>query len=222
MAPQRIRGQPQHQLPQQERTFWQGQPDHRQQRTTERQRIREPRIGLHWRQLRQMGRSNEVWHEQEQIGARCHRSVVGHVGGNAIGRSLRRAGPRTRSGTRAESRQSRAQGRQKGGEGRQKGSRCDRPRRTRTRHSRVRARWIAPSGSAEAPAAAARTSQSASGARHAPARPSETPRASVPAPLIRRLPAVPLYYRRYFAGEDLIVIDTRTHRIAAVILDVWR
>lgn len=44
----------------------------------------------------------------------------------------------------------------------------------------------------------------------------------VPAPLVTRLPAVPPYYQRYFAGDDLIVIDTRTHRIAVIILDVWR
>jgi hypothetical protein len=45
---------------------------------------------------------------------------------------------------------------------------------------------------------------------------------AVPAPLIVRLPPVPSYYQRYFAGEDLIVIDTRTHRIAAIVPDVWR
>lgn len=44
----------------------------------------------------------------------------------------------------------------------------------------------------------------------------------VPAPLVTRLPAVPPYYQRYFAGDDLIVVDTRTHRIAAIIRDVWR
>jgi hypothetical protein len=44
----------------------------------------------------------------------------------------------------------------------------------------------------------------------------------VPAYLVTRLPPVPPYYRRYFAGDDLIVIDTRTHRIAVIILDVWR
>lgn len=44
----------------------------------------------------------------------------------------------------------------------------------------------------------------------------------VPAPLLMRLPAVPPYYQRYFAGDDLIVIDTRTNRIAVIILDVWR
>ena len=45
---------------------------------------------------------------------------------------------------------------------------------------------------------------------------------AVPAPLIARLPPVPPYYHRYFAGEDLIVVDTRTHRIAYLVPDVWR
>jgi hypothetical protein len=44
----------------------------------------------------------------------------------------------------------------------------------------------------------------------------------VPAPLAVRLPAVPSHYRRYFAGDDLIVVDSRTNRVVAVILDVWR
>ena len=44
----------------------------------------------------------------------------------------------------------------------------------------------------------------------------------VPAPLVTRLPAVPPYYQRYFAGDDLLVIDTRTHRIVVIIRDVWR
>jgi hypothetical protein len=44
----------------------------------------------------------------------------------------------------------------------------------------------------------------------------------VPASLGRRLPPVPPYYRRYFAGDDLLVIDTRTNLIAAIIRDVWR
>ncbi len=45
---------------------------------------------------------------------------------------------------------------------------------------------------------------------------------AVPAPLIARLPAVPPYYQRYFAGDDLIVVDTRTNRIAAIVRDVFR
>ena len=43
----------------------------------------------------------------------------------------------------------------------------------------------------------------------------------VPAPLVVRLPAVPSYYRRYFIGDDLIVVDTRTNRLVTVIRDVW-
>ena len=42
----------------------------------------------------------------------------------------------------------------------------------------------------------------------------------VPSPLIVRLPSLPPGYRRYFAGRDLIVVDTRTSAIVAVIPDV--
>jgi hypothetical protein len=45
---------------------------------------------------------------------------------------------------------------------------------------------------------------------------------AVPAPLIARLPPVPPYYHRYFAGDDLIVVDEHTHRIVALVPDVWR
>jgi len=44
----------------------------------------------------------------------------------------------------------------------------------------------------------------------------------VPAPLIARLPGVPSYYQRYFIGEDLVVLDTRSNIIAALFPDVWR
>ena len=44
----------------------------------------------------------------------------------------------------------------------------------------------------------------------------------VPYPLASRLPAVPRYYDRYFAGDDLVVVDTRTNRIAAILRDVLR
>lgn len=44
----------------------------------------------------------------------------------------------------------------------------------------------------------------------------------VPAQLVTRLPAVPVYYTRYFAGDDFIVIDTRTNRIVVIVRDVWR
>ena len=43
---------------------------------------------------------------------------------------------------------------------------------------------------------------------------------AVPEPWTRRLPPVPDYYRRYFAGNDLIVVDSRTNRIAAIVRDV--
>jgi hypothetical protein len=42
----------------------------------------------------------------------------------------------------------------------------------------------------------------------------------VPFDLGGRLPPVPRYYSRYFADRDLIVIDTRSNRIIAVIPDV--
>jgi len=45
---------------------------------------------------------------------------------------------------------------------------------------------------------------------------------AVPSPLVARLPPVPTYYHRYFAGDDLIVVDNRTHRIVALVPDVWR
>jgi hypothetical protein len=45
---------------------------------------------------------------------------------------------------------------------------------------------------------------------------------AVPAPLVVRLPPVPSYYHRYFAGDDLIVVDDHTHRIVAIVADVWR
>lgn len=43
----------------------------------------------------------------------------------------------------------------------------------------------------------------------------------VPTVLVHRLPPVPSYYHRYFAGDDLLVIDTRTHRLVAIIPNVW-
>lgn len=45
---------------------------------------------------------------------------------------------------------------------------------------------------------------------------------AVPAPLATRLPPVPAHYQRYFAGDDLIVVDTRTNRIVTIVRDVWR
>ena len=45
---------------------------------------------------------------------------------------------------------------------------------------------------------------------------------AVPRSLGSRLPAVPSYYHRYFAGDDLVVVDTRSDRIAYLIRDVLR
>ena len=42
----------------------------------------------------------------------------------------------------------------------------------------------------------------------------------VPGPLASQLPPVPPYYTRYFAGRDLLVVDTRTNTIVNVIRDV--
>lgn len=39
----------------------------------------------------------------------------------------------------------------------------------------------------------------------------------VPPDLDTRLPRVPPYYRRYFADRDLVIVDSRTDRIVAVI-----
>jgi hypothetical protein len=45
---------------------------------------------------------------------------------------------------------------------------------------------------------------------------------AVPAPLGARFPAIPPHYQRYFVGDDLIVVDTRTNRVVKIIQDVWR
>lgn len=42
----------------------------------------------------------------------------------------------------------------------------------------------------------------------------------VPDPLIRVLPPVPVYYQRYFVGDDLVIVDTRRTIIVHVIPDV--
>ena len=42
----------------------------------------------------------------------------------------------------------------------------------------------------------------------------------LPPELILRLPPVPPYYHRYFAGRDLVVVDTRTNRFVAIIRDI--
>jgi hypothetical protein len=43
----------------------------------------------------------------------------------------------------------------------------------------------------------------------------------VPAPLVARLPPVPRHYERYFVEDDLIVVDTRTKHIVAILPNVW-
>ena len=43
----------------------------------------------------------------------------------------------------------------------------------------------------------------------------------VPAPLAARLPGVPSYYSRYFAGTDLIIVDDRSNRIVSVIPNIF-
>ena len=44
----------------------------------------------------------------------------------------------------------------------------------------------------------------------------------VPQPLLGRLPAAPSYYSRYFVGDDLVIVDRRTNRIAAIVRNVLR
>lgn len=44
----------------------------------------------------------------------------------------------------------------------------------------------------------------------------------VPADLSSRLPAIGRYERRYFAGNDLLVVDTRNNTIVGYVPDVWR
>ena len=44
----------------------------------------------------------------------------------------------------------------------------------------------------------------------------------VPGNLSARLPPMPPFYHRYFAGDDLVVVDTRNNTIAYLIRDVLR
>jgi hypothetical protein len=44
---------------------------------------------------------------------------------------------------------------------------------------------------------------------------------AVPAPLGARLPRVPGYYDRYFAGDDLLVVDRRSNRIVSIVPNVF-
>ena len=43
-----------------------------------------------------------------------------------------------------------------------------------------------------------------------------------PVSLLPDLPPVPPHYQRYFAGDDLIVVNTRTNRVVAIVPNVWR
>jgi len=43
----------------------------------------------------------------------------------------------------------------------------------------------------------------------------------VPSPLAARLPGLPPYYDRYFLGSDLVVLDRRSNRIAALIPNIF-
>ena len=43
----------------------------------------------------------------------------------------------------------------------------------------------------------------------------------VPSPLAARLPGLPAHYSRYFAGNDLIVVDNQSNRIVSVIPDIF-
>ena len=43
----------------------------------------------------------------------------------------------------------------------------------------------------------------------------------VPSGLNARLPGLPAYYSRYFAGNDLLVVDTRTNRIVSLIPNIF-
>ena len=44
---------------------------------------------------------------------------------------------------------------------------------------------------------------------------------SVPGPLSARLPRLPGYYDRYFAGNDLLVLDRRSNRIVSLIPNIF-
>ena len=44
---------------------------------------------------------------------------------------------------------------------------------------------------------------------------------TVPVPLTARLPRLPAYYDRYFAGDDLLVVDRRSNRIVSVIPNIF-
>ena len=44
---------------------------------------------------------------------------------------------------------------------------------------------------------------------------------AVPSPLAARLPRLPGYYDRYFAGDDLLVVDRRSNRILSIIPNIF-
>jgi hypothetical protein len=44
---------------------------------------------------------------------------------------------------------------------------------------------------------------------------------AVPSPLTARLPRLPAYYDRYFAGDDLLVVDRRSNRIVSLIPNIF-
>ena len=44
----------------------------------------------------------------------------------------------------------------------------------------------------------------------------------VPSDLDARLPRIPSYDRRYFAGNDLIIVNVRTNHIDAILTAVWK
>ena len=44
---------------------------------------------------------------------------------------------------------------------------------------------------------------------------------AVPSPLTARLPRLPAYYDRYFAGSDLLVVDRRSNRIVSIIPNIF-
>jgi hypothetical protein len=42
----------------------------------------------------------------------------------------------------------------------------------------------------------------------------------VPQDIVVRFPVLPTYYHRYFAGNDFVVVDTRTNRVVLLIRDL--
>jgi hypothetical protein len=44
---------------------------------------------------------------------------------------------------------------------------------------------------------------------------------AVPSPLASRLPPLPGYYGRYFAGNDLLVVDRRSNRIVSIVPNIF-